>query len=231
MDYKGKLAIVTGGTHGNLGPIWVETLKEEGMEIFIYDLPDRDVRDMNAADGIGSYEIPERMPIVLINNAAIDIPPGAAAGGFWGRIENIIDVNLIGAVRMCQLVIPFMLRAGGGLIINIGSILGNVAADWRNYPEGWDKPLGYNLSKAGLIQLSRSITVQFGRYGIRAVTLAFGPYALGIKDEKFKAKFMENIPMQHMVEKESLQAALRFALHCPSFAGQQVLVDGGYTAW
>jgi NAD(P)-dependent dehydrogenase (short-subunit alcohol dehydrogenase family) len=197
------------------------------MEVLSFDLPLYDVRTVKVPGSIIT-----KIPFVLINNAAIDIPPGAAAGGFWGRIEDIIDINLIGAVRMCQLVIPRMIMEGtNGLIINIGSILGNVAADWRNYPEGWDKPLGYNLSKAGLIQLSRSITVQFGRYGIRAVTLAFGPYAPGIKDERFKAKFMENIPMQHMVEKESLQAALRFALHCPSFAGQQVLVDGGYTAW
>jgi len=122
-----------------------------------------------------------------------------------------------------------MIKWGGGTIINIGSIMGNIGADWRNYPESFSKPVGYNLSKAGLIQLSRSITTQYGRYNIRSATIAFGPYDNEKLSVDFKEKFFKNVPLGRGISKQSLQTALLFACSCPELAGQQVLIDGGYT--
>ena len=123
-----------------------------------------------------------------------------------------------------------MIRNGGGVIVNVGSIQGNVAADWRNYESNSEKPIGYNISKAGLIQLARSVTVQYGRHNIRCVTIAFGPLDIGLSD-KFKQKFLSNVPLGRMISEQSARATLRFAIGCPEFAGQQVLVDSGYTSW
>ena len=223
------VAVVTGGS-GRVGPIWIDELEKMDYEVFNFDLPLRDVTD---ADFVRGYmrDLAEEgfIPSVIINNAAIDNPPGTDAT-FFGSLEKIINVNLIGAANMAKAFIPGMKALGGGVIINVGSIMGSIGADWRNYDEGFEKPVGYNLSKAALVQLSRSITVQYGRYGIRSVTLAFGPLDKGLPDD-FKEKFLKNVPLGRAISEKSWRAALRFAIECPEFAGQQVLIDGGYVAW
>ena len=223
------VAVVTGGS-GRVGPIWIDELEKMGYEVFDFDLPLRDVTDM---DFVRRYmmDLAEEgyIPQVLVNNAAIDNPPGTNAT-FFGNLEKIINVNLIGAANMADAFIPGMKALGGGVIINIGSIMGNIGADWRNYDNNFEKPVAYNLSKAALIQLSRSITVQYGRYGIRSVTISFGPLDKGLPDN-FKEKFLKNVPLGRAISERSWRAALKFAIECPEFAGQQVLVDGGYTAW
>lgn len=227
---KNKLAILT-GSNGILGPIWEETLDEMGITCFGYDLPDHNVTSPEGAWGfVMSILDPGYSKVdILINNAAIDPKPVNGKGLFW-EYDKVIDVNLKGAINMCEQVIPRMITYGGGLIINIGSIQGNIGADWRNYEEGFDKAVGYNVSKCGLIQLSRSICAQYGRYNIRAVTISFGPYDSGLP-EKFKERFVRNIPLRRFISKESLKATLRYAIECPELTGQQILVDGGYTAW
>jgi NAD(P)-dependent dehydrogenase (short-subunit alcohol dehydrogenase family) len=165
-----------------------------------------------------------------LNNAAIDNPPGSDAS-FFGNLAEILEVNVEGATNMAKAFVPVMAKRNGGVIINVGSIMGNIGADWRNYPDGFEKPVGYNLSKAALVQLSRSITVQYGRDGVRSVTLAFGPLDTPDLPEDFKAKFLRNVPLGRAISEQSWRAALRFAIEAPELAGQQVLVDGGYTAW
>jgi NAD(P)-dependent dehydrogenase (short-subunit alcohol dehydrogenase family) len=123
-----------------------------------------------------------------------------------------------------------MRAKGGGVIVNIGSIMGNIGADWRNYPEGFEKPVAYNLSKAALVQMSRSITTQYGRYNVRGVTISFGPFDSGLTEE-FKEKFLKNVPLGRPISEESIRTSLLYAICCPELAGQQVLVDGGYTSW
>ena len=226
---KEKCAIVTGGS-GRVGPIWISELQQMGYKVFNFDLPKWDitkpadiVRYVLELKWLGS------VPSVLINNAAIDNPPGSGAS-FFGNVDEILKVNLNGATKMAACVIPGMKKIGGGVIINIGSIMGNIGADWRNYDEGFEKPVAYNLSKAALVQLSRSITIQYGRNNIRSVTLAFGPLDKGLPVE-FKEKFLKNVPLGRAISEQSWRAALRFAIDAPELAGTQVLIDGGYIAW
>jgi hypothetical protein len=63
------------------------------------------------------------------------------------------------------------------------------------------------------------------------VTIAFGPYDGGKLPKPFVEKFTKNVPLQKTVDKESFQRALLFACCCADLAGQQVLVDSGYTVW
>lgn len=226
FDLSGKKALVTGGS-GQLGPIWIETLRGAGCIVYEIDLPWSDVRDKaQIRDVVGAWGAMD----IIVNNAAIDNPPDSGAS-FFGNCSEIVDVNLLGAINVCEVFIPLMIENGGGIVVNIGSIMGSIGADWRNYPEGFEKPVGYNLSKAALVQLSRSITVQYGRYNVRSVTIAFGPYDGGKLKQEFLGKFLPNVPLKRTISKESLQASLLYACCCPELAGQQVLVDGGYTAW
>lgn len=229
-NLKGQNAIVT-GTTGNLGPIWCRVLEELGARVFKADPPDVDVISTAAIEQFISEILTEDYAIhILINNAAIDNPPGSEAS-FFGNWRKILDVNLGGAIRMCEAVIPHMLE-DGGTIINIGSIQGYIGADWRNYEEGFEKPVGYNVSKAALLQLSRSINVQYGRYGVRACTIGFGAFDSPKlrQDTEFLNKYLRNVPLGRTVSEESVTQALKFALLCPEFASD-ALIDGGYTAW
>lgn len=221
-----KFAVLTGGS-GRAGPFLKDQLENMGYDVAVLDLPDFDVSDRNSVLEF-KYKL-KRTPSVLVNNAAIDNPPGTKAT-FFGSLERILQVNLMGPCYMSEAIIPMMVEAGGGVIVNIGSIMGNIGADWKNYPEGFEKPVAYNLSKAGLIQLSRSITTQYGRFNVRSVTIAFGPLDIGLP-QSFKDKFLKNVPLGRAMSEESWRSALRFAVECPELAGQQVLVDGGYTSF
>jgi NAD(P)-dependent dehydrogenase (short-subunit alcohol dehydrogenase family) len=223
-------AVVTGGS-GRVGPIWKNELEQMGYWAFDFDLPTWDVTSLDDISMFKANILHNGFaPSVLVNNAAIDNPPGSDAS-FFGNLAEILDVNLTGATNMAKAFIPVMSKRKGGVIINVGSIMGNIGADWRNYPEGFEKPVAYNLSKAALIQLSRSITVQYGRDNVRSVTIAFGPLDTPDLPESFKSKFLPNVPLGRPISEQSWRAALRFAIEAPELAGQQILVDGGYTAW
>lgn len=224
FDLKGKTAIVTGGNNGLLGPIWSETLEQAGAKVYRYDLPKHNV--------LNTVLLPVDFcfPDILVNNAAIDNPPTSKAS-FFGNFREILEVNLTGAVNMCEAVIPQMIKNGGGVIVNIGSIQGYGGADFRNYEGDFEKPFAYNASKWGLRGLSKSITVQYGKYNIRAVTPSFGPYNGGKLEPVFLSKFLRNVPLNRTISKESLQMTLLYAVCCPELAGVDWRVDAGLGAW
>jgi NAD(P)-dependent dehydrogenase (short-subunit alcohol dehydrogenase family) len=238
--YDGK-KIILSGNKGNLGPIWENILTDQGADVYGFDYDDKkensinnaDVRKLKSLTDFRTFfrEAGGGVPDIIINNAAIDTPPTKNNINFFTDYNNVIDTNLIGAINLVSLFIDDMKQARKGLIINIGSIQGNVAADIRNYDAGFEKPVGYNVSKAGLIQYTRSLAVQYGAYGIRAVCLAFSAVDSGKFEEPFKSKFLNCLPLKKLISEKSLAAALRFAIDCPELTGQQVLIDAGYTAW
>jgi len=198
-----------------------------GYKVFKIDLPNGNVADelqMKRAAKVCVAQL--GIPQVIVNNAAIDPKPSEGGGKFW-NYQRIIDVNLTGALNVCKEFMPLM---DGGVVINIGSIMGNMGADWRNYPEGFDKAVGYNVSKAALVQLSRSIATQYGRKGIRSVTISFGPFDKGLPDD-FKERFLRNVPLGRTISEDSFRKTLRYAVECQELNGQQIIVDGGLLAW
>ncbi len=225
-----KIAAIT-GVLGNLGSIWQQVCLEEGYNVWGIDLPTCDITDKARVTYNAERCMKLRgVPSVLILNAAIDNPPGTEAT-FHGNFERIMEVNLIGSCNVVRAFLPEMIENGGGVIIGISSIMGFVGADWRTYPAGFEKPVGYSMSKAALMQYMRSLTVQYGRFGIRACCIGFGCYDNGKIDPGFAGKYLANVPLGRLVSTESAKAALRFALTCPEFAGQTLMVEGGYLSF
>ncbi len=218
-----KAAFVTGKT-GLLAPIWKETLEGMGYDVMMYGLPEDDVTDKEKLNKLAETYTPD----VIVNNAAIDNSPDSKAS-FFGNCDKILEVNLIGAVNVCNAFIPKM-KENGGVIVNIGSIMGYGGADYRNY-EDFDKPIGYNLSKWGLRGLTKSIAVQYGRHNIRSVTISFGPYDGGKLDPVFLSKFIHNVPLKRTVSRCSLEVTLKYAIACQELTGQDWRIDGGLGSW
>lgn len=230
FDLTGRKCIVTGGKNGLLGPIWVETLEQAGASVEIADLPEVDLTKDHLVKLFADNYLCSGVPDIIVNSAAIDNPPGSQAS-FFGNCFNIIDVNLIGAVRMCEQFIPRMIKKGGGVVINIGSMQGYGGADHANYEGNFEKPSGYNLSKWGLRGLAKCLTTQYGRYGIRSVTISFGPYNGGKLDEGFLKRFLRRVPLNRTISKESLATSLLYACCCPELAGVDWRIDGGLGSW
>jgi 3-oxoacyl-[acyl-carrier protein] reductase len=229
FDLSGKTALVTGGD-GNLGPIWMETLRDAGAHAYSIGLPYFDFtndEDLRRAPEIVLQAV--GTPDIIVCNAAIDTPPTKTEARFFTDFEKTMQVNINAHARLLSYFIPEMVNNGGGVIVLVGSIQGYIGADFRNYSGGFEKPCGYNCSKAALKQLARSITVQYGRYGIRAVCPGFGPFLSDKLPPEFVAKIREKIPTGHTVTKEDVQRTLLYAVCCEGLAGEDWLCDGGYT--
>jgi NAD(P)-dependent dehydrogenase (short-subunit alcohol dehydrogenase family) len=226
FDLTGKTAVVTGGTNGQLGPVWVNTLRKAGAIVYSLDLPKHNVAD------ISSYknDFADVCPDILVNNAGIDNPPDTKAI-FFGNFADILGVNLTGAVMVTAFFLQSMLDHGGGVIVNIGSIQGYGGADWHNYDGDFEKPVGYNLSKWGLRGFSKSLTTQYGRYGIRAVTIAFGAVDTPKLKDDFQERYLSRVPVGRMITRRSLETSLLYACSCPELAGVDWRIDGGLGAW
>lgn len=218
----GKTALLV-GYEGNLGPVWRKTLEEAGATVRALGWPEHDLAIQYAWD-------PLRADIVVCN-AAIDIPPSREGARFFTDFEHVMQVNLNAHARIIHATLPYMIQQGEGVIVLIGSMMGYVGADWRNYLGAFEKPVAYNCSKAALQQLARSITVQYGRYGIRAVCPGFGPVDTPKLLEEFKTTIAAKIPMRRLISEESLRQTLLYACCCRELAGEDWLVDGGYTKW
>jgi NAD(P)-dependent dehydrogenase (short-subunit alcohol dehydrogenase family) len=257
-DLDGAVALVTGAL-GNLGPVWTGALAGAGATVVGVDVREPDVGERERApnlfheqadvtDRAGLETVRERVersvgaPSILVNNAGIDQPPGAAARTFL--VEDVplddfrrtIDVNLSGAFNVTQVFGPAMCRAGRGSIVNIGSLYASIAAEPRFYDHieadpPFLKPAAYGASKAAVVNLTRYFARLWGPRGVRVNALSPGGVAGG-QDAEFLAKYNARVPLGRMAEPEDLAGPLVFLASDASryLTGHELRVDGGFTA-
>ena len=254
---KGKVAIVTGA--GSVGPGWgngraiAARFAEEGAKIFAVDLhADRLVETENAAkadirahicdvtDGKAVKEMIEtcvehfgRLDI-LVNNVG-----GSAAGGPVEMSEEVwdaqVDFNLKSVFLGCKHALPVMERQGSGAIINIAS---SSCIRWTGSAQ-----VAYAATKAGVIQLSRVVAVQYAAKGIRVNTVVPGQLHTPMVEtrlakqrtggdvEALLKSRLKRIPIGFAGDgRDTANAALFLASDEARFiTGTEIVVDGGMT--
>lgn len=155
---------------------------------------------------------------VLVNNAGFltRIPFLEMEEEEWDRV---MQVTLYGSYRCCRLVLPRMIRRGGGAIVNFASELAYL---------GEPELAHYVAAKGGVIGLTRSLAKEFGHDGVRVNAVAPGPtetrMIAGITPE-----FVRGIPLGRLGRPEDIAAAVAFL--CSEDAawmtGQVLGVNGG----
>jgi len=152
--------------------------------------------------------------------------------------RSIMAVNIDGQFLMAQAVGRAMLTAGTGSIINVSSIYGCVGPDQRIY-EGAEymgtqinTPLVYSVSKAAVHGLTRHLATEWGAGGIRVNTLTPGGVESG-QNDVFVSRYSARTPMGRMARGHEMVGAMLFlASDASSYVtGQNIIVDGGWTAW
>lgn len=167
---------------------------------------------------------------VLFNNAGLVLPgdegPVETPLAVW---ERTLAVNLTGIFLCCKYALPALLRAGGGAIVNMASMVAHIGSA---VPQ-----IAYAATKGAVVALSREMAVEYARQGIRINALAPGPVETPLTRAFFDtpAKLERrrvHMPLGRFAQVEEVaRAALFLASDEASYiTGASLLVDGGITA-
>ena len=252
MTFKGKTVVVTGASMG-IGAAIAEAFAAEGAHLILAarsrerleEVACR-LRTMAASvtiaptDVTNPADVAQLAEVSLQPTGRVDVLVNNAGVGMNGSIETLdlaalqqcLEVNLLGAVRVLQAFVPGMKAAGCGSIVQISSVLGKVSAPFTG---------GYNASKFALNAVSDALRLEMAPYGVRVVSVypgstesnfrsnALGPTGLA------KVRY-QRVPASHVADrvlnavrtgKRDVYTTFRDALLCwlgPRFPGLTDLV-------
>lgn len=247
---KDKVALITGGA-GRLGSEMAKALKEFGATVYVGDADQRNVEKKIGKDiafelldirsGTSIKKVFEK---ILNIEKRIDVLINCAYPRTkdWGlKMERVsfgswkenVDSHLGGYFLCSQLAAEQMKLQKRGSIINMASMYGVVAPDFSIY-EGTEMtmPVAYAAIKGGIISFTRYLATYYGGYNVRANAISPG----GILDNQspsFVDRYCKKTPLGRMgTSSDVVGAAVFLASDASSYVtGQNLLVDGGWTAW
>ncbi|MDB5586700.1 MAG: family NAD(P)-dependent oxidoreductase [Devosia sp.] len=213
-DFAGRTAIITGGGQG-IGLTVAELMLANGGSVAIWDRDDKllaglnakyagndklialraDIGDMASVDAAVAAVLARFGKIdILINNAAI-VGPNAPLWEYPPQdFMDVVHIGLVGTFFVCRAVVPHMIAAGYGRIVNLSSVAGK---------EGNPNASAYSSTKAGVIALTKSLGKELAKYDIavNAVTPAVAKTTMALsQDPDFLKMILGKIPRGRMLE-------------------------------
>ncbi|MGO1410898.1 MAG: SDR family NAD(P)-dependent oxidoreductase [Microbacterium sp.] len=249
FSLAGKTALVTGGNRG-LGLAFARGLAEAGARAVIasrdhdrnqaavqklsdegiaVDAIDVDITQPGEASRMIDEAVAKlgRLDIVL-NNAGISIhrPALEVTDEEW---DTVVNLNLTALWKVSIAAAKVMKDAGGGNIINTGSISSLIV----NRPQ-WQP--AYNASKAGVHQLTKSLAAEWAEHGIRVNAIAPGyvkTEMAPVDEPQFRQHWIEDAPMKRYATPEEIAPTIVYLASDASafMTGSVVVIDGGYTLY
>ena len=246
---KDRTAVVTGSTRG-LGRAFARALAEAGANIVVVGRDadaarevEAELASVGAATATVLADVTVRADVeriltrtveafgradVLVNNAGTCIhkPALDVTDEEW---RQVMDVNLDGLWIASQVFGRHMIEAGGGSIVNVGSMSASIV----NRPQ-WQP--AYNASKAAVHHLTRSLAAEWAPAGVRVNAIAPGYMHTDmapIHEPRFQRYWIEDTPLQRAGEPDELGPAIVFlASDASSFmTGSVLTIDGGYSVY
>ena len=224
-DFRGRSAIVTGGGQG-IGFSVAKRILENGGRVAVWDVDQEllnslvnelggdaqnilaqnvDISDPSAVQ-VASKTVHSKFGSidVLINNAAI-VGPNASTWEYpEGAFEEVVRVGLIGTYYVSRAVVPYMISANYGRIVNISSVAGK---------EGNPGAPAYSSTKAAVLALTKSLGKELAQYeiSVNAVTPAVAKTKMALsQDPDFLKMILSKIPRGRMLELSEASAMICF---------------------
>ena len=170
--------------------------------------------------------------IILLNNAVVR-PMAGYEEGTPEQWADSLRVNITG-IHLCTKVFSAgMLERGQGSIVNIGSIYGVFAPDFRIYEgKSFTCPPDYPCHKGAMIAYTKYCATRFASRGVRVNCISPGGYLAG-QEEDFLDRYNARIPMGRMAHDEDIAGPVIFLASESSryITGINLIVDGGLSAW
>ncbi|TDU25832.1 NAD(P)-dependent dehydrogenase (short-subunit alcohol dehydrogenase family) [Panacagrimonas perspica] len=245
MELENKIIALTGGASG-IGRATALLLASQGATVCIGEL-DVAGAERTAADGTGAGSL-HAYPLDLADAASVKtyadtimkthgrVDGLVNAAGFdkigpfmkndpalWDRL---VAVNLLGAIRLTQLVLPSMIEAKAGKIVNIASDAGRVGSMGETV---------YAATKGGLIAFTKSLAREMARYQINVNCVCPGPTDTPLFNTQVEGNLrealMNAIPFRRLAQPEDIANAIAFMMSPRSsyVTGQVLSVSGGLT--